>query len=86
MFFIKDEPVFSKDSRGLPKNFPDSWVFDSFILADRPFAKALWILESFVLVTKHVCGKLVSSLESPTTFDEIFKVTLVHCLLQIIIY
>ena len=51
------------------------WSFDSFILADELFAKALRSFESFVLVNKNLCGKLFSLLESPTTFDEIFNVT-----------
>ena len=44
------------------------------ILADEPFAKALRNFETCVLVNNSLCGKLFSSLESPTTFDEIFKV------------
>ena len=38
------------------------------------FTKAL---RNFVLVNNNLCGKLLSSLESPTIFDESFKVTLV---------
>ena len=41
------------------------------------FAKALRNFEPFVLVNNNLCGKLLSSLESPTVFDESFKVTLV---------
>ena len=48
--------------------------FESFILADEPLAKALLIC---VLVNCNLCGKLFASLEFPTTFDKIFKVTLV---------
>ena len=48
--------------------------FESFILAGEPLAKALLIC---VLVNCNLCGKLFASLEFPTTFDEIFKVTLV---------
>ena len=51
----------------------------SLILADEPFAKLSYkFLRSFetcVLVNNNLCGKLFSSLESPTTFEEIFKVT-----------
>ena len=47
------------------------------LLADQPFAKALRFFETCVLVNNNLCGKLFSSLESPTTFDERFKVTLV---------
>ena len=39
------------------------------------FAKALLRFETCVLVNNNLWGKLFSSLESPTTFDEIFKVT-----------
>ena len=53
----------------------DSWIFDSFILADETFAKALWSLETCVLVNNNVHGEIVSSLELPTIFDERFKVT-----------
>ena len=37
--------------------------------------KTLRILESCVLVSNNLYGKLVSPLESPTKFDERFKVT-----------
>ena len=49
-----------------------------FILADKPFAKALRNLKICVLVKNNFCGKLVSSLEPPTTFDQSFKVTSVR--------
>ena len=49
------------------------WVFDNFLLADEPFPKALRSHETCVLVNNNWCGKLFSSLESPTTFDENFK-------------
>ena len=79
-FFIKGKSVFSKGPKSLPKNPLDSlilynWVFDTFILADEPFAKALQSLKACVLVNNNLCEKLVSSLESPTTFDESFKDT-----------
>ena len=45
----------------------DNWVFE----------KGLQDLETCVLVKYNLCGKLVSSLEVPITFDERFKVTLV---------
>ena len=85
-FFINGNPVFSNDPKSLPKNPPDclilyNWVFDNFILADELFAKALRNLETCVLVNNNSCGKLVSSLESPTTFDENFKVTSVPFLI-----
>ena len=54
-----------------------NWIFDNFILAEELFAKALRSFETCVLVNNNLCGKLFSSLEFPTTFDERFKVTLV---------
>ena len=79
-FFAKGKPVFSNAPRILPKNCPDcpildNWFFDNYILADKPSEKALRGFETCVLVNNDLCGKLVSSLESPTTFDEIFNVT-----------
>ena len=50
-------------------------VFDNFILAEELFAKALRSFETCVLVNNNLCGRLFSSLESPTPFDEIFKVS-----------
>ena len=44
------------------------------MLAEEVFAKALRNFETFVLIDSNLCGKLFSSLESPTTFHEIFKV------------
>ena len=72
--FIKGNPVFSNGPESLPKNPPDcpiscNWVFDNFILAEELFAKALWSLETFVLINNSLCGKLFSLLESSTTFD-----------------
>ena len=60
-FPIKGNPVFSKGHEILPKNPPDcpilgNWVFGSFILANEPFARALWSLESCILVNNNVCG------------------------------
>ena len=45
------------------------------MLVEEPFAKALRSLEICVLVNNNLCGKLLSWLESLTTFDESFKVT-----------
>ena len=39
------------------------------------FTKALGSFETCVLVNNNLCGKLFSSFESPTIFDEICKVT-----------
>ena len=46
-----------------------------FILVDKTFAKALRSFETCVLVSNNLCGKLFSLLESPITFEGIFKVT-----------
>ena len=78
-FVINGNPVFSNNPKSLPKKPPNcfilcNWVFDNFILVDEPFAKALRSLETCVLVNNNVCEKLISSLESSTTFDESFKV------------
>ena len=54
----------------------DNLLFDNFILADELLAKDLESLEPFLPVNSNLCGKLVSSLESPVTFNERFKVTL----------
>ena len=64
----------------LLENLPDclilcNWVFDNFILADGLLAKALWSLETCILVNNNLCGKLVSSLELLIIFDDRFKVT-----------
>ena len=50
-------------------------IICSFILVDELFAKVLRSFETCVLVNKNLYGKLFSSVESPTTFDESFKVT-----------
>ena len=47
--------------------------YDNFILAEELFAKALQSLKTCVLVSNNLWEELFSSLESPTTFDEIFK-------------
>ena len=45
------------------------------MLAEELFAKALRCLKACTLVINDLCGKLISSLESPTTIDESLKVT-----------
>ena len=91
-FPIKGNPVFSNGPKSLPQNPPDypilcNLVFDNFILAEELFRKALQRFETCVLINNNLCGKLFSSLESPTTFDEVFKVSLVQVfLLQISTY
>ena len=79
-FFIKWKSVFSNGLWNLPKNSPDcsilcNWVFVDFILANELFPKVLRSLETRVLVSDNLCGKLVSPFESP--FDERFKVIFV---------
>ena len=47
---------------------------DNFIVADELFAKALRSLGTCLLVNNNLRGKTFSTLESPATFDESFKV------------
>ena len=80
LFFIKDKPFSSNGPRSLPTNllvWPilNNWVFDNSISADELFAKVLWCLKIYVVFNNDLLGKLVSSLESPATFHERFKVT-----------
>ena len=49
--------------------------FDNFVLAEELFVKAFGSFGTCVLVNNNLCGRLFSSLESPTIFEEIFKVT-----------
>ena len=35
----------------------DDWIFENFVLADEPFAKALHTFETCVLVNNNLCGK-----------------------------
>ena len=86
-FPVKGNPVFIKDPKRLPKSNPDfpilcNCFFDNFILAVEPFAKASRRFGTCPLVKDNLCGKLVSSLESMTIFDEIFKVTSVLFFIQ----
>ena len=79
VFLIKGKPIFSNGPKGLPKNPPDysilcNWIFGNGVLVDELSAKALRSLKTCVLVNNNLCGKLFSSLESPTTLDEISKV------------
>ena len=53
----------------------DNRVYESFVLANEPFAKTLRILETYPLVDNNLCENLVPALEGLTTFDERFKVT-----------
>ena len=60
--------------------------FDNFILADEPFAKALQSFENCVLVNNSLCRIFFLSFDSPTAFNEVFKVTSVPFLCEILIY
>ena len=76
---IKGNLVFSYGPKSLPKDSLNCpilciWVFDNFILAEKLFGKALWILETCVLVNNNLCRKLFSSSESPKSFTKILKV------------
>ena len=71
--FPKDNPGFSNVPKSLPKNPSDcsilcNWVFGNFILAYEPFAEVLESFENCELVNKKLCGKLFSSVDSPTRF------------------
>ena len=75
-FFTSDKTnFFGKCITDSCKDPPNCTILDSYVLADKPFAKTLQIFETCVSFNNNLCGKLVSSFESPTTFDEIFKVT-----------
>ena len=78
-FFIKDNPAFSNGPKCPPKNSPDypilcNWVFDKFVLADEPFAKAAGSFVTCILINSNLCEKLFSSIVSTTTFDKTFKI------------
>ena len=51
----------------------DSWAFANFILADELFANALRSFETCLSLNSSLFKKLISSLQSPLTFDERFK-------------
>ena len=58
-FFINVSPVFNNGSRSLPRNLPDctildNWVFDSLILADKLFSKALQRFSTCLLILIYV--------------------------------
>ena len=82
-FSIKENSVLGNGPKWLPRNTPDcpivlcNWVFESFILADEPFAKDLRSHETYVSANNNLCGKLFSPKGWPMTFEQIFKVTLV---------
>ena len=79
-FFTKNKPASSNGPRRLPKDARectifDSRFFDSLILTDDLFAKALQSRETWLSVNISLWEKLFSCLESPITFDERFKIT-----------
>ena len=89
-FPIKGNPVFNNGPKDLPKNPPNcpilcKCVFVNFILAKKLCTKALPSFETGVLVDNNLCRKQFSSLESPTTFDEISKLLQYHFLFLILI-
>ena len=64
-FYVKDNPVFNNDPKLLPKSSPYcpilfNWIFDNFILADKPFAKDLRSFKVCILANKNLCRKLFS--------------------------
>ena len=85
-FPIKGNTVFSNGPSDCRIYY--NLAFYNFILAEELFAKALRSFKTCVLVDVKLCEKLFSSLESPTTFDEIFKVAsvFIFLLFQILIY
>ena len=85
--FINPKETFINGPRSHPSyTILDIWVFDSFLLADKVFAKSLRSLETCVSVINDLCGKSFLSLETPNTFEERFKVTLVPFSFLILIY
>ena len=72
-FPIKGNSVFGNGPKSLPKNPPDCPILSNLVFDN--LQKALRSFETCVLVNNNLCGKLFSSLESPTTFDEVFKVS-----------
>ena len=72
-FFFKGNLVFSNGPESLPKcplycAILCNLIFYNFILTKELFTKALRGLETYVLDNSNICGKLFSSLQSPTSF------------------
>ena len=72
-FFIKNYQNQPTNPPGCPILY--NWVFDNFILAYEPFAKALWISKTCELGNNNCCEKLFCWLESPSKTDDGFKVS-----------
>ena len=69
-YFIKGNPVVNKGPSNLPRNPPDSIIFDNWVLenlisTDELLANALCILETCLPVSNNSCGKLTLSIEPP---------------------
>ena len=69
--------VFSNYPKSLPKNLPDcpilyNWAFDNLFISWWSICASFTKPRNFVLVNDNLWGKLISSLELPITFDEIF--------------
>ena len=70
IFAIKGKPNFSNGPRSLPRNLPaftvlGSWVFEKFVLADEPFAKAYKTFSNLcgiliARITNHIWRKIVT--------------------------
>ena len=77
-FPIKGNPQFNNGPKILPKKscaILFNWIFDNFTSAEELFAKAIPKFGTCVLVNNNLREKVSSPLESPTTFDKIFKFT-----------
>ena len=86
---MKGKP--STGPRNLPRNPPDCtildrWIFGNFISADELFAKALRSFATCLSKINSLYEKLVSSLDSPITYDESFSVISVAFLLLFLIH
>ena len=83
-FLIMDQEVYQK----IPPKciILDCWVFDSQILADKSFAKALQKFAICLLVNNNLDEKLVSSAELPSCLMLVLKSLHFYFLLLILIY
>ena len=83
-FLIMDQEVYQK----IPPKciILDCWVFDSQILADKSFAKALQKFAICLLVNNNLDEKLVSSAELPSCLMIVLKSLHFYFLLLFLIY
>ena len=79
-FPIRDESVFIKGPRSLPKNPPNCTSLD--YISCEPVSEALKIFKTCVLVINSWWVILVLSLVSPITFNERFKVSWISFFIQ----